>query len=210
MPSGEIRTEWPLAAHARNLFLGAPELFSFTYDWTRKRLLPRRRLPSLFQPSASGSCPLEFTVEELPNPNSRIKLNRETDPNGMNRLSVTWGVPSEFPEKLLKIYEIVAREARKGGLGSVTLSEREKEQMLERCHAQGGHHIGTVQGGRRHGFTGLGNPRTLCAGVIGLSDLRLRQPDIDHRCAGHAPCGPSDRSIRQQGWKAISTVCKNG
>ncbi len=145
MPPGETTTKWPLAAHARNLAFGAPELFKFASFWARKRLLPRRQLPSLFLPSASGTYPLEFTVEEMANANSRVMLSRESDPNGMNRLSVTWGVPDEFPAQLLKIYKLVAREADAGGLGKVTVSEKEQEQVLELCHAQGGHHIGTAR-----------------------------------------------------------------
>jgi choline dehydrogenase-like flavoprotein len=145
MPAGETTTEWPLVAHAKNLVLGTPAFISFASFWARKRLIPRRRLPSLFLPSASGTYPLEFTVEELPNPDSRIKLIRETDPNGMNRLSVSWDVPTEFPAQLLKIYKLVAREAQAGGLGSVILTDKEEEQVLERCYAQGGHHMGTAR-----------------------------------------------------------------
>jgi len=130
-------------------------------------MLPRRRIPSLFLPSASGKYPLEFTVEELPNPDSRVKLSRESDPNGMNRLSVTWNVPAEFPAQLLKIYELVASEAHAGGLGNVSLSDKDKEQVLERCHAQGGHHIGTA---RMSGSpsSGVVNPDLQVWGTRGL------------------------------------------
>ena len=110
-----------------------------------KRILPRRKIPSLFLPSNDGKYRLEFNVEEIANPNSRVSLSREIDPNGMHRLSVAWNIPADFPSQLLRIYETVSHQARVGGLGKVTISEREKERVLERCHAQGGHHMGTAR-----------------------------------------------------------------
>lgn len=83
-------------------------------------------------------------MEELADAGSRIQLGEDTDPNSMPGISVSWRVAPDFPEQLLKIYDTFERAARASGLGDVVVSETEQEQVLERCHSQGGHHIGTA------------------------------------------------------------------
>ncbi len=146
MPSGPgAPAAFPWLVHVRNLLAGSPELLTFTSSWTRQRILPRRKIPSLFLPNKSGIYPLEFNAEEIADAGSRVQLGKGTDPNGMPCLSVNWRVAPDFPEQLLKIFDVFGRAASSSGLGDVEVTETEREQVLERCHSQGGHHIGTAR-----------------------------------------------------------------
>jgi choline dehydrogenase-like flavoprotein len=138
-------SKMPWLGHARNLITGLPELVRFTSTWTRQRILPRRKLPSLFLPSKTGLYPLDFNVEEIADAGSRLKLGEDTDQYGMPRLSLSWRVAPNFPRKLLKIYDIFGERLRASGIGEIEVSELEREQVLDRCYAQGGHHMGTAR-----------------------------------------------------------------
>jgi choline dehydrogenase-like flavoprotein len=144
MPAG-VEHAFPVAAHAGNVARGLPGLIGFAAMWTRRRILPRRKIPSLFLPARNGVYPLEFNVEELPSRESRVRLGDVRDPNGVPRISVSWRVAPDFPGRLLKIYEVFGNAVRTSGLGDVQVSGAELEQAGERCHAQGGHHTGTAR-----------------------------------------------------------------
>ena len=62
----------------------------FSGNFFTRRVLARRKLPSVFLYRKDGAYPLEFNAEQLPNPDSRVKLGEETDSLGMSRLVVKW------------------------------------------------------------------------------------------------------------------------
>lgn len=135
----------PVALHLRNLATGMPGLLKFTGNWTRQRILPRRKLPSLFLPRANGVYPLEFNAEQIADPRSAVALSRERDPNGVPLLSVNWRMAPDFPERLLGIYDVMGRCLRASGLGEIVLTGAERNLAPERCQSQGGHHMGTAR-----------------------------------------------------------------
>lgn len=145
MPSLSETSNTSLKAHAANILTGMPGLSGFAVRWFRQRILPERKLPSLFLTNGTGIYPLDFNVEQLPDPGSRVMLGERLDANGMPCLKVDWRVPPDMPERLLRIYQVMNRKMVKAGLGTIQISNSEKERVGDLCMAQGGHHIGTAR-----------------------------------------------------------------
>ena len=55
-------------AHLANTTAGFPRLCKFGIDWLKRRVLPTRKLPSVFLYRKDGTYPLEFNAEHMPNP----------------------------------------------------------------------------------------------------------------------------------------------
>lgn len=60
--------------------------------------------------------------EQIPNPESRIKLSHDRDAVGMNRVTLTWRLTLEDKRSLRRSHEILARELARSGLGRMKLA----------------------------------------------------------------------------------------
>lgn len=76
--------------HLRNVAFGIVPLAAFLGRWTRLRILPRRKLPSAFIVSPTGRYGIDLQLEQVPNPESRIRLGSETDAHGVPRVEIDW------------------------------------------------------------------------------------------------------------------------
>jgi choline dehydrogenase-like flavoprotein len=138
-------------SHAMNVLRGLPKLSSFSLDWTRRRIAATRKLPSVFLYRKDGTYPLEFNSEQRPNPDSRIFLGNETDPNGVPRLSVQWRMQDDESTGISRAYQLLADGFAKSGLGDVQLGPDFEATVRETILPQGGHHIGTARMGTEPG-----------------------------------------------------------
>jgi choline dehydrogenase-like flavoprotein len=134
-------------AHGANVVRGCPELVFFGADWTRRRILARRKLPSVFLYREDGIYPLEFNAEHLPNPDSRVVLGSTTDPLDMPRLVVKWRFNETEVEAICRAYDVLARAVFDSGIGTVYLESDPRGSVERAIVPQGGHHIGTVRMG---------------------------------------------------------------
>ena len=89
------------AAHLRNIILGSPKLTAFAADWTRRRILASRKLPSVVLADPRGFYPADINGEQEPNPDSRITLGSDRDALGMPKVRVAWRATVEDYHRLL-------------------------------------------------------------------------------------------------------------
>ena len=130
--------------HGGNILAGLPGLMRFGTNWLRRRVFATRKLPSVFLYSRSGTYPLEFNSEHMPNPDSRVLLGQETDPLGVPRLVVQWRFREAELDAIERAYRVLAAAVARSGLGEVLLGSDFATSLRQAMVPQGGHHIGAV------------------------------------------------------------------
>jgi len=119
----------------------------FSRDWLARRVLATRKLPSVFLYRNDGAYPLEFNAEQMPNPDSRVMLGRDTDRLGVPRLVVQWKFKDTEVDSVCRAYRVLASAVAKAGLGKVELDSDLPNSVRRALVPQGGHHIGTARMG---------------------------------------------------------------
>lgn len=89
-----------IAAHLRNVVLGAPRIAGFGVDWLRRRTFAARKIPSVVLTHPEGRYPVNLNAEQAPNPDSRLLLATSVDAHGVPRLRVDWRL-SELDKAML-------------------------------------------------------------------------------------------------------------
>jgi choline dehydrogenase-like flavoprotein len=131
--------------HGRNIVADIPGLAQFTSKWLTQRVLPNRKLPSVFLYRKDGQYPLEFNAEQMPNRDSRVMLGSEMDSLGMPRLVVQWQYQNSELDAICRAYRVLASAVAESGLGEVELGPDLLDSVQRALVPQGGHHIGTVR-----------------------------------------------------------------
>lgn len=129
--------------HINNVVSGAPTLTRFAARWTRRRVLARRKLPSVFLADPSGRYALEINAEQAPDPESRVSLGEQRDAQGQRRLIVDWRVSEADRRRVLHGVALADRAFRGAGVARIVLPDPDAAAAaLTRI---GGHHIGTAR-----------------------------------------------------------------
>jgi len=87
-------------------------------------------------------------IEQAPNPNSRVSLDKEKDELGMQRAHLHWELTALEKKSIRKIYELIGHEAGRTGIGRVRLLEYLRDERDESWPATtcgGWHHMGTTR-----------------------------------------------------------------
>lgn len=137
----------PLLRHVGNVLSGPDKLVAFGIDWSRRRVLARRKLPSLFL-RGGGGVPLEVVAEQAPESGSRVTLSNERDSHGMPRLVVDWRLSVHDTSSLRRTLGIMHEALSGSSIARLSVTATELDQLSEACRPQGGHHIGTARMGR--------------------------------------------------------------
>jgi choline dehydrogenase-like flavoprotein len=133
--------------HLRNILAHPLDLTRFCTDWTVRRILASRKLPSIFLHQKDGLYPLEFNAEQLPNPDSRVRLGNQTDPLGMPRLIIEWRYHDHEIDAVERTFRALAAAVTKSGLGEIDLGANFSASLRSTLVPQGGHHIGLTRMG---------------------------------------------------------------
>lgn len=106
---------------------------------------------------------LVIRAEQAPNPDSRVRLGRDTDASGMRRIELDWRLGAQDADGVRALVGVFAAAAERAGLGVVETSDWLKDAQsgwvtdpLISAHPLGGyHHIGTTRmsADPRHGVT---------------------------------------------------------
>jgi len=134
-----------LGAHLRNVALGAPQLAAFALDWTRRRVLARRKLPYVLVPNADGSFTLEFNAEQTPLRDSRIVLNGRSDRFGTPRVHVQWRFADDDVERICRSFRLLRERLQADGVATLDLDDARLRETVAQSMPLGGHHIGTTR-----------------------------------------------------------------
>ncbi len=136
-----------LKGHLHNVVSGMPLLGRFGMDWIFRHVLARRKLPYVAVEGKIGkggerSFTLDYTAEQMPTPDSRIKLSPERDAYGQPRLEVHWCASEGDVHGILQTHRLLAQRLQNHGAGRLEVDE---EAILYGYNATGGHHIGTAR-----------------------------------------------------------------
>ena len=131
-------------AHLGNILLHPVKLGAFSWTWTFRRVLARRKLPSVFLRDPRGRYPLDANAEQTPNPDSRIALGAETDAHGVPRIRVDWRVSELDRHLIARGLRCLGTAIDRAPGARVTLPD-DLEQAVAGFTRVGGHHIGTAR-----------------------------------------------------------------
>jgi choline dehydrogenase-like flavoprotein len=134
-------------AHLRNLVAGAPALAHFSADWLRRRVLAKRKLPSVVLEDRRGVYPIDINAEQAPNPHSRITLSHERDAAGLRRIAIDWRIEEEDSVRVLEGIRTIQAALAGSGTVQIALSPEAVERWTANRIPVGGHHIGTARMG---------------------------------------------------------------
>ena len=87
-------------------------------------------------------------MEQAPNPNSRISIDREKDSLGVHRAKLHWELTALDMSSIRKLYEIIGKEVGMSGVGRVKFDEflwAEKSKQVPDTMGGGWHHMGTTR-----------------------------------------------------------------
>ena len=111
------------------------------------RFLAQRKIPSLVVPSKSNLFSLDFHSEQVPNPESRVILDHDTDALGMPRINVDWRYTRQDVETVRKAVALLADDFQRSSVGTFKIDSDTIEHEMIRYGAYGGHHIGAARMG---------------------------------------------------------------
>jgi hypothetical protein len=97
-----------LLAHLRNILSDPVDLIHFSGKWTTKRILSKRKLPSVALKNTSNIYTFHFDTEQSPNRDSRVMLSEEKDIFGLNRLKVDWRLTDTDVKSVCRLLQFIS------------------------------------------------------------------------------------------------------
>ena len=164
--------------HVMNVVRDLPRLALFGPRWLYLRNLRTRKLPSLVLPSRTNVYPLDFNLEQAPNPDSRLTLGAGRDRFGQPLLRAGWRSSEPDRRTILGTLELFRDAVAESGCGEFAF---DAAAALEQFTPIGGHQIG---GARMSARPDDGVVDAHCR-VHGVSNLHLAG-NMVFPTAGHA------------------------
>ncbi len=134
--------------HLANMARDLPRTLAFIPSFGYKRFVPWRRVPGFFQYSASNSYPLHYHAEQVPNPDSRVRLSGARDALGMRRVDLDLRFVRQDVDGVLRSHEIWDAWLRRHGKGRLDYFEADAEARAASVWEQaadGFHQCGTTR-----------------------------------------------------------------
>lgn len=131
--------------HLRNIILGIPKLMRAAPELIYKRLIRRRKLPSVIVKKAINRFTLYYHVEHAPHPNSRLLLSDDFDAHGLRRLHVSMHYSDLDVDSILKAHELIRQRVEQAGIGTLEYLTDNPRQHVESQIGFGGHQLGTTR-----------------------------------------------------------------
>jgi choline dehydrogenase-like flavoprotein len=138
----------------------------------RAYVAARDRLP---RPAAPSSFVVVYFCEQPPDPESRVRLSRDVDTLGVNRVELHWRIGPEVVESILRLQERLARRLETSGVGRLEASSGDV------AFADASHHMGTTRMSLEP-KDGVVDPNTK---VHGIANLYVAGSSV-FPCAGYA------------------------
>jgi len=141
---------YPLGAHLRNAVLGAPNGAIDIYRILRDRFLKRPRKPGFLVRNRGGRYALHYHGEQIPNPESRIKLSSETDAFGVARAQIDFRYTDQDVESVIDSHRVLDEALRANGVGRLEYRYAEKDlpRKVREQASDGLHQVGTTRMGQ--------------------------------------------------------------
>jgi choline dehydrogenase-like flavoprotein len=84
-------------------------------------------------------------VEQVPNPDSRVRLTEKRDTLGLRRIAVDWRLLPTDKEGIRIAHQLIAAEVKRSGFGKMRIDLPEDEEQILYGASGGGHHMGTTR-----------------------------------------------------------------
>jgi choline dehydrogenase-like flavoprotein len=139
----EARGKRLTPAHVANVVRHPLRLAQFSAKWTTRRILAKRKLPSVVLRDDRNIYPLDINAEQTPNFDSRITLSPERDAHGTPRLAIDWRITADDRDRVVRGMRILGKAFEGSTTARLDLS-RLDDQVMEMTGI-GGHHIGTAR-----------------------------------------------------------------
>ena len=134
-----------VVAHCGNVVNDFGNLTRFSGMWIRRRILSRRKLPSVAFENKSNVYTFHFDAEQSPNPNSRVTLADTTDIFGMKRLKVDWRFSEMDLQSVVQSCRLISSELERCGAGKMLFRPEHMADHIRTTCGVGSHHIGTTR-----------------------------------------------------------------
>jgi choline dehydrogenase-like flavoprotein len=157
------------ARHIRNIIAGLPGLTVFGIKYLARRKLVKRKLPYILVPNRDGTFPLEFSSEQTPLAQSRLRLTDDRDSYGMRRIRVDWQMCRSDVDSICSAYRLLKNNIDRTGSCALEFDQSTLADCIARARPVGGHHIGAA---RMSGHPASGVVDANCA-VHGLPNLHI-------------------------------------
>jgi choline dehydrogenase-like flavoprotein len=132
-------------AHFRNVAFGMNRLAGFSLDWTRRRILAKRKLPSVVLRDHRGIYPAEVMAEQEPNYDSRVRLGDNRDALRIPRVVIDWRVTDADCERLAAGLQAVSRAFAASHSARYEIDAIDAETLRAAIVPVPGHHMGTAR-----------------------------------------------------------------
>jgi choline dehydrogenase-like flavoprotein len=88
---------------------------------------------------------LHFDAEQVPNPESRVRLSESKDEFGLNRLQVDWRCTAQDIDSVIRSAALIGRELHSRGIARFHFDPEKLGAYITRRTGVGSHHIGTTR-----------------------------------------------------------------
>jgi choline dehydrogenase-like flavoprotein len=160
--------------HLRNIAVGLPKLFLRAPGLVYRRLIRKRKLPSIILEKKDNRFTLYYHVEHAPHPDSCIRLSDDVDDHGLRRLHVSMRYADIDVDSILKAHEIIRERLESAGVGTLEFLGEDPRADVERAIGFGGHQLGTTRMALRE-EDGVVDPN--CR-VFGVDNLYVAAPSV--------------------------------
>lgn len=131
-------------AHLQNVATGIPRLANFLPSWISKRVLAKRKLPSM-EPQTESTFYLHFDAEQTPLWDSRITLDASCDRLEMPKLIVDWKVSPKDIDSIATSCRLLIKELQEQDIATYGGVVNSLGSAIESHLGVGSHHIGTAR-----------------------------------------------------------------
>jgi choline dehydrogenase-like flavoprotein len=132
-------------AHMKNVLRDIPRIAMVMPEFSYKRFVPKRKMPSLVLKSKANTYGMQYCAEQAPNPDSRVCLSNERDAFGMPRLLVDFQISDIDVESVYRAHTLIDQELRKYGCGYLVFNASDGVADIRNDVGIGSHHIGTTR-----------------------------------------------------------------
>ena len=141
-----LKRDWRFyGRHFGNVVTNMPEILRFSQSWIRLRILATRKLPFVVVSSANGTYPLDFNSEQVPNPDSTIKLSDQKDAFGMRKVIIDWRMTEQDVDSVVRTYRLLRELFAASGCAALDIPDASLTDLARASTPVGGHHIGTAR-----------------------------------------------------------------